>query len=246
MQCPCRYGSDGFSVDKEALLAFGENLKVQIEELCEKIYGLVGYEFNLNSPKQLGKALFEDLMLTPKKKTKSGYSTSAEVLEELKYEHPAVELLLEYRQLSKLKSTYVDSMAAFIDENGRIHSTFNQTETRTGRISSAEPNLQNIPVRKAVGRELRRFFKAKEGCVLCDADYSQIELRVLAHMADDKTMIDTFLSGGDITHRNGRSGLRHAARGGYSPYAFARKGGEFRHCIRYRGIFAVARSVHFL
>ncbi len=188
----------GFSVDKEALLVFGETLKVQIEELCEKIYGLVGYEFNLNSPKQLGKALFEDLMLTPKKKTKSGYSTSAEVLEELKYEHPAVELLLEYRQLSKLKSTYVDSMAAFIDENGRIHSTFNQTETRTGRISSAEPNLQNIPVRKAVGRELRRFFKAKEGCVLCDADDSQIELRVLAHMADDKTMIDTFLSGGDI------------------------------------------------
>lgn len=188
----------GFLVDCEGISAYGEQLQRQIEALTARIYEAVGYEFNLNSPKQLGEALFEKLMLPCKKKTKSGYSTNAEVLEELRDAHPVVANLLEYRHLSKLKSTYCDSLTAVADEGGRIHSTLNQTETRTGRLSSTEPNLQNIPVRRPEGRELRRYFKAAEGCVLCDADYSQIELRVLAHVANDEKMIDAFRSGADI------------------------------------------------
>ena len=188
----------GFLVDTDAIINYGNVLGERIEELQTSIYNEVGYEFNLNSPKQLGVALFEKLGLPCKKKTKSGYSTNADVLEELKPLHPAVEHLLEYRTLSKLKSTYCDGLSAVVASDGRIHSTLNQTETRTGRISSSEPNLQNIPVRRPEGRELRRFFKAKDGFVLCDADYSQIELRVLAHIADDKNMIDAFLSGTDI------------------------------------------------
>jgi DNA polymerase-1 len=160
----------------------------------------VGYAFNLNSPKQLAVALFEDLGLPAKKKTKTGYSTSADVLESLRNAHPVVEMLLDYRTLSKLKSTYCDGLLKVIRPDGRIHSSFNQTETRTGRISSTEPNLQNIPVRQELGRELRRFFRAREGWVLCDADYSQIELRVLAHMAGDPTMTEAFNTGADI-HR---------------------------------------------
>lgn len=187
----------GFLVDAEGIRAFGQSLTGRIAELEKSVYEAVGYEFNLNSPKQLADALFVKLGLPAKKKTKSGFSTNAEVLEELRDCHP-VGALLEYRQLAKLKSTYVEGLLAVISDDGRIHSTFNQTETRTGRISSSEPNLQNIPVRKELGRELRRFFAAKEGCVLVDADYSQIELRVLAHMANDRHMIDTFLSGGDI------------------------------------------------
>ena len=187
----------GFLVDAEGIRAFGQSLTGRIAELEKSVYEAVGYEFNLNSPKQLADALFIKLGLPAKKKTKSGFSTNAEVLEELRDHHP-VGALLEYRQLAKLKSTYVEGLLAVISDDGRIHSTFNQTETRTGRISSSEPNLQNIPVRKELGRELRRFFAAKEGCVLVDADYSQIELRVLAHMANDRHMIDTFLSGGDI------------------------------------------------
>lgn len=188
----------GFLVDTEAITAYGDLLGHRISELESEIYSEVGYEFNLNSPKQLGVALFEHLGLPCRKKTKSGYSTNAEVLEELRNMHPAVEHLLKYRTLAKLKSTYCDGLAAVADGNGRIHSTLNQTETRTGRISSSEPNLQNIPVKRPEGRELRRFFKAKDGFVLCDADYSQIELRVLAHMADDGNMINSFLSGTDI------------------------------------------------
>ncbi len=190
----------GFDVDEEGIAAFGRQLDGQITELQTRIYEAVGYEFNLNSPKQLGKALFEDLGLPAKKKTKSGYSTNAEVLEGLRDAHPAVAMLLEYRTLSKLKSTYCDGLLKVIAPDGRIHSSFNQTETRTGRISSTEPNLQNIPVRQELGRELRRFFRAREGWVLCDADYSQIELRVLAHMANDSVMIGAFNSGTDI-HR---------------------------------------------
>lgn len=190
----------GFEVDAAGIAAFGAMLDERITAIQRDIYDAVGYEFNLNSPKQLAKALFEDLGLPAKKKTKSGYSTNAEVLEGLRDAHPAVAMLLDYRTLAKLKSTYCDGLLKVIGEDGRIHSSFNQAETRTGRISSTEPNLQNIPVRQELGRELRRFFRAREGWVLCDADYSQIELRVLAHMAGDHNMIDAFNSETDI-HR---------------------------------------------
>ena len=190
----------GFLVDADGIAAYGDKLAAEIAALEAGIFEAVGYTFNLNSPKQLGKALFEDLGLPAKKKTKSGYSTNAEVLEGLRAAHPAVDMLLTYRTLAKLKSTYCDGLLKVIDTDGRVRSSFNQTETRTGRISSTEPNLQNIPVRTAVGRELRRFFHAREGYLLIDADYSQIELRVLAHMAQDKTMLDAFNTGVDI-HR---------------------------------------------
>ncbi|MEE0840702.1 MAG: DNA polymerase I [Acutalibacteraceae bacterium] len=188
----------GVLVDRDGLLKMGDELSARIDALQKEIYSLIGYELNLNSPKQLGIALFEDLKLPGAKKTKSGYSTSAEILENLKYEHPAVEKLLTYRQLTKLKSTYCDGLYSAAGEDGRIHSTFNQVETRTGRISSLEPNLQNIPVRSNEGKKLRKFFVAEEGMVLCDADYSQIELRVLASIAKDENMIAAFKSGLDI------------------------------------------------
>ncbi len=188
----------GFRVDLTGLQNMSKELGERISKIQSEIYSLVGYEFNLNSPKQLGVALFEKLGLPAKKKTKSGYSTNAEVLEELKNMHPAVSLLLEYRQLSKLKSTYADGLQSCVCGDGRIHTTFNQTEARTGRISSLEPNLQNIPVRTAEGKRLREFFVAEDGMVLVDADYSQIELRVLASMADDENMISAFQSGADI------------------------------------------------
>ena len=188
----------GISLDSEALKTHGEELAERIAVLEKEIFELIGYEFNLNSPKQLGVALFEDLGLPCKKKTKSGYSTNAEVLEDLRDYHPAVGKILKYRGLAKLKSTYCDSLIAAIEEDGRIHSTFNQTETRTGRISSLEPNLQNIPVRTDEGRVFRKFFVAAPGKTLVDADYSQIELRVLAHMANDEVMCEAFNSGADI------------------------------------------------
>ena len=189
---------EGFMVNAEGLKTEGEDLEKRIAEIQSEIYSLVGYEFNLNSPKQLGVALFEKLQLPARKKGKNGYSTAADVLEELKEIHPAVALLLEYRTLSKLKSTYCDGLLKAVGEDSRIHSTFNQAETRTGRISSLEPNLQNIPVRRPEGKKLRKFFVAKEGYTLCDADYSQIELRVLAHIADDPIMLGAFESGVDI------------------------------------------------
>lgn len=190
----------GFLVDAEGIAQYGETLQAEIDRIQGEIYQSVGYEFNINSPRQLGDALFEKLGLPHGKKTKTGYSTKAEILENLRYEHPAVEMILNYRSLTKLKSTYCDGLTKVIAVDGRIHSNFNQTETRTGRISSTEPNLQNIPVRTDLGREMRRFFVAKEGCVLVDADYSQIELRVLAHVANDQNMIDAFLHDDDI-HR---------------------------------------------
>ncbi len=190
----------GVEVDADHIAEYGQMLSGRIVDLETSIYESVGYTFNLNSPKQLATALFEDLGLPAGKKTKSGYSTNAEVLEGLRSAHPVVDQLLEYRTLSKLKSTYCDGLLKVVGADGRIHSSFNQTETRTGRISSTEPNLQNIPVRQEVGRELRRFFRAADGKMLCDADYSQIELRVLAAMADDATMIEAFNSGADI-HR---------------------------------------------
>ncbi len=189
---------EGFLVDAEGIKAFGEKLSERIEVLVAEIYGEVGYEFNLNSPKQLGEALFVKMGLPAKKKTKSGYSTNAEVLEGLAADYPVVAKILEYRTLAKLKSTYCDGLLKVICDDGRIRSSLNQTETRTGRISSTEPNLQNIPVRSELGREMRKFFKAKDGRVLVDADYSQIELRVLAHMANDKNMINAFNDGDDI------------------------------------------------
>ncbi len=188
----------GFLVDLDGLKNMSAELAERIGKIETEIYSLVGYEFNLNSPKQLGVALFEKLGLPCKKKTKSGYSTNAEVLEELKDQHPAVSLLLEYRQLAKLKSTYTDGLQSCIAEDGRIHSTFNQTEARTGRISSLEPNLQNIPVRTNEGKRLREFFIADTGKVLVDADYSQIELRVLASISGDENMISAFKEGVDI------------------------------------------------
>ncbi len=189
---------EGFAVDKEGIEDFGKKLGTRIDELTETIYNLVGYEFNINSPKQLGVALFEDLGLPCKKKTKSGYSTNAEVLEGLRSESPVIDFILEYRSLTKLKSTYCEGLLKAIADDGRIHTSFNQVETRTGRISSLEPNLQNIPIRTELGREMRKFFIAGDGNMLVDADYSQIELRVLADLADDKNMIDAFNNGKDI------------------------------------------------
>ncbi len=190
--------TEGFLVDKEGIAVFGEKLAVRIDEITKEIYTLVGKEFNINSPKQLGVALFEDLALPCKKKTKTGYSTNAEVLESLRDKHPVIDLVLEYRSLTKLKSTYCDGLLKVISPDGRIHSSFNQTETRTGRISSTEPNLQNIPVRTELGVEMRKFFIAKEGYTLVDADYSQIELRVLADIAGDENMIKAFNEDEDI------------------------------------------------
>lgn len=189
----------GFAVDAAGIERFGEELEGRISELERDVWELVGYEFNLNSPKQLGQALFEKLGLPGGKKTKTGYSTSADALETLRG-HEAVDKVLEYRGLAKLSSTYCKGMLPLVGADGRLHTTFQQTETRTGRISSTEPNLQNIPVRTELGRELRRYFVADPGNVLIDADYSQIELRVLAHMAQDKTMTDAFNNGADI-HR---------------------------------------------
>lgn len=190
--------TDGFRVDAKGIEKYGEALKIRLNDIQKQIFDITGYEFNINSTKQLGEALFIKLGLPAKKKTKTGYSTNVEVLEALRGYHPIIELLLEFRQLSKLISTYTDGLLKVIGSDGRIHSNFNQVETRTGRISSTEPNLQNIPVRSEVGRELRRFFVPAEGCVLIDADYSQIELRILAHIANDKAMQDAFNTGTDI------------------------------------------------
>ena len=188
----------GFEADRQGIAQYGESLNDDIERLRTGICSQVGYDFNINSPKQLGTALFEKMQLPKGKKTKSGYSTSAEVLEGLRGEYPVIDDILEYRTLTKLRSTYCDGLLKVIGADGRIHSSFNQTETRTGRISSTEPNLQNIPVRTARGKELRRFFRAKEGCLLVDADYSQIELRVLAHIAGDENMTEAFRENRDI------------------------------------------------
>ena len=188
----------GFLVDKEGIIEYGRKLQGEVDSLTDEIYSLAGEEFNINSPKQLGEILFNKLHLPAAKKTKSGYSTSADVLEDLAINYPIVEKVLEYRTLAKLKSTYCDGLVKEIAPDGRIRSTLNQTETRTGRISSAEPNLQNIPVRTPVGKEMRKFFTAPEGSVLVDSDYSQIELRVLAHIADDSVMIDAFNNNKDI------------------------------------------------
>lgn len=191
---------EGFLIDGRSLTQFGEELSAEIEQLKIDIIDLAGVPFNINSTQHLSDVLFNRLGLPPKKKTKTGYSTDAEVLESLRPLHPIIDKILEYRQLSKLYSTYVVGLKKAIRPDGRVHSTFNQTETRTGRISSLEPNIQNIPVRTPLGAEMRKFFVAREGFTLVDADYSQIELRILAHISGDERMIQGFRDGADI-HR---------------------------------------------
>ncbi|MBP3701015.1 MAG: DNA polymerase I, partial [Lachnospiraceae bacterium] len=193
-----RMEKEGIRVEAQELEEYGTRLAGQIQVLEKTIYEMTGETFNINSPKQLGEILFEKMKLPGGKKTKTGYSTAADVLEKLAPDVPVIARILEYRQLTKLKSTYADGLAAFIGPDGRIHGTFNQTITATGRISSTEPNLQNIPVRMELGREIRKVFVPKEGCVFVDADYSQIELRVLAHMSGDQGLIDAYKQAQDI------------------------------------------------
>ena len=189
----------GMYVDKNELIAYGDELKVKLDELTNKIHELAGEEFNINSTKQLGEVLFEKLKLPVIKKTKNGYSTDVDTLEKLQCEHEIIEYILEYRQLAKLNSTYIEGMIPYINKNtGRIHSYFHQTVTATGRISSTEPNLQNIPTRIEIGKKLRKVFKPAENKIFLDADYSQIELRVLAHVSKDETMVDNFIHDEDI------------------------------------------------
>ena len=198
----CRVLADmehaGFLVDRKALYEFGESLNADIARLQQSIWAHAGREFNIQSTKQLGEVLFEELMLPSGKKTKTGWSTNADVLEKLRGKHPIVDEVLEYRMLTKLKSTYADGLLKVISADGRIHTSFQMTVTDTGRLSSREPNLQNIPIRKKLGAQIRGMFVASPGKVLVDADYSQIELRLLAHISDDKTMQAAFLSGEDF------------------------------------------------
>jgi DNA polymerase-1 len=188
----------GFLVDRDGLAEYGKVLMQQADLLAQRIYFLAGEEFNINSPKQLGEILFEKLGLPAGKKTKTGYSTNAEILEKLASKHPIVSDILDYRQLTKLIGTYVTGLLKVADEDGRIHTTFKQTGTATGRLSSAEPNLQNIPVKTDAGRELRKFFLPREGYKLISADYSQIELRILACISGDERMMNAFIDGTDI------------------------------------------------
>ena len=199
---------EGITLDKEALKEYGEKLKIRIDELEGIIYEKAGMEFNINSPKQLGEVLFEKMQIPGGKKTKTGYSTAADVLEKLAPDYPIVNDILEYRGLAKLKSTYADGLSNCVKEDGKIHTTFNQTITATGRISSTEPNLQNIPMRMELGRKVRKAFIPKEGCVFVDADYSQIELRLLAHMSNDLQLIEAYKEGADI-HRITASKVFH-------------------------------------
>lgn len=203
MELPCLYAlyemeKNGIRVDGEALHQYGKKLRTRIEELTAEIHAMAGEEFNINSPKKLGEILFEKLGLKNGKKTKTGYSTSAEVLEKLKNAHPIIPKILEYRQLTKLNSTYAEGLAGYIRADGRIHGKFHQTVTVTGRISSADPNLQNIPTRMPLGREIRKVFIPEERSVFVDADYSQIELRVLAHMSGDAALIAAYQADEDI------------------------------------------------
>ncbi len=192
--------SNGILVDKDGLIAYGDMLKEKIAVVEKEVYELAGTQFNINSPKQLGEVLFGQMGLPGGKKTKTGYSTSADVLEKLAPEHPVVGKVLEYRQLTKLNSTYADGLLQYIGEDGRIHGKFNQTITATGRISSTEPNLQNIPIRMELGSRIRQVFIPKPGFVFLDSDYSQIELRILAHMSEDENLIAAYNSDEDI-HR---------------------------------------------
>ena len=206
----------GCRVDARALAEFGEMLSRRAAELEQNIYDMAGESFNINSPKQLGEILFGKLGLPHGKKTKTGWSTNADVLEKLRYEAPIVGAVLEYRQLTKLKSTYADGLLKALDPDGRVRTSFQMTVTATGRHSSTEPNLQNIPTRTDLGSEIRRMFVPADGCVLVDADYSQIELRILAHMAGDEGMREAFLSGGDF-HAETAAKVFHVARADVTP-----------------------------
>lgn len=233
----------GCAIDKAALKEFGDNLQFDVNQLTQSIFEMAGEPFNLNSPKELGYILFDKLGLPPGKKTKLGYSTNADVLQKLMKHHPIAQSLLSFRTLSKLKSTYADGFLKEIHPDGRIHTVFKQTETRTGRISSAEPNMQNIPVRTDRGRLMRKFFVAKPGYLLLDADYSQIELRVLAHLSQDQKMIRSFLDGKDI----------HAATAGevfgfapeFVPAELRRRAKTINFGIVYgMGAFSLAQDLH--
>ena len=195
----CDMEEVGFKIDRAAVRRYGASLDALIADMEARVYALAGHTFNINSPKQLGEVLFEELMLPVGKKTKTGYATGAEILEKLRHYHPIVDDILDYRQYTKLRSTYVEGLLKVADGDGRIHTTFKQTGTATGRLSSAEPNLQNIPIRTELGREMRKFFiPSRADMVLIDADYSQIELRLLADIAGDSAMREAFVSGFDI------------------------------------------------
>lgn len=199
---------EGICMDADSLKEYGEKLSVSIAETEQKIYKAAGEKFNINSPKQLGKVLFEDLKLPNAKKTKTGYSTAADVLEKLAPDYPVVSDILEYRKLSKLKSTYADGLAGCVDETGKIHTTFQQTVTATGRLSSTEPNLQNIPIRMELGKLIRKVFHPKKGNLFVDSDYSQIELRLLAHMSADEKLVQAFANNEDI-HKSTAASVFH-------------------------------------
>ncbi|MBQ6575834.1 MAG: DNA polymerase I [Lachnospiraceae bacterium] len=215
---PCMHDMEKYGIRllPAELLAYGETLAGQIRHVEKEIHDEAGEDFNINSPVQLGEVLFGKLGLPGGKKTKKGYSTAADVLEKLAPEHPIVSKVLEYRALAKLKSTYTDALAACVATDGRVHSTFNQTITATGRISSTEPNLQNIPARMEQGRLIRKFFVPQDGYRFIDADYSQIELRIMAHLSADPSMIEAFSSGADI-HAITASKVFHVPIGDVTP-----------------------------
>ena len=233
---------EGIALDKEGLVEFGEQIVPKIAQLEQTVYEIAGHEFNLGSPKQLSTVLFEEIGLPPAKKRKTGYSTDSETLETLLDKSPIIQPILEHRKLTKLYNTYVKGLQNAVSENGRMYTTFKQTETRTGRISSAEPNIQNIPVRTELGRNFRKFLVAGEGKVLCDADYSQIELRVLASLAKDKVMIQTFKEGRDIHAETAESVFRKTA--GQSPEDLRRKAKAVNFGIVYGiGAFSLAKDI---
>lgn len=233
---------EGIALDTEALAKFGEEILPKIAELEEKVCDIAGHKFNIGSPKQLSAVLFEELGLPAGKKRKTGYSTDSDTLEELLDKSPIIQPILDYRKLTKLYNTYVKGLQSAVSENGRMYTTFKQTETRTGRISSAEPNIQNIPVRTELGRNFRKFFTAAPGKVLCDADYSQIELRVLASLANDRVMIETFNDGRDIHAETAESVFRKTA--GQSDHDLRRKAKAVNFGIVYGiGAFSLAKDI---
>ncbi len=233
---------EGVMLDTEALDKFGKELLPKIEEIEKQIHKLAGHEFNIGSPKQMSTVLFEELALPAGKKKSTGYSTDSETLEGLADLHPIIKPILEYRKLTKLYNTYVKGLQNAVSEDGRMYTTFKQTETRTGRISSAEPNIQNIPVRTEIGRNFRKFFIAAPGKVLIDADYSQIELRVLASLANDKVMIETFREGRDIHAETARSVFRGTA--GIDPAELRRRAKAVNFGIVYGiGAFSLAKDI---
>lgn len=233
---------EGIALDSEGLARFGEEILPKISELQKRVCDIAGHEFNLGSPKQLSVVLYEELGLPAGRKRKTGYSTDSETLEELIDKSPIIKPILEYRKLTKLYNTYVKGLQSAVSEDGRMYTTFKQTETRTGRISSAEPNIQNIPVRTDLGRNFRRFLIAGEGKVLCDADYSQIELRVLASLSNDKVMIETFKEGRDIHAETAESVFRKTA--GQSDSDLRRKAKAVNFGIVYGiGAFSLAKDI---